>query len=441
MSEKPRNNAQRFWEAYAEGSFVSLKRQGNGDHEGVLLDFGENEDALLGEEAPFSITRQELLDYDYGRDDQFAPCAFETLTPALSAVLQTPEFTEPTEPNRNRLQLIIRLIRDPSIDEPFYSVMVRTRDLVKDYKKERIGKAALTVQLRSLLDGRDKNFDRFCQSVLKYLDMEALSADQAAGLLYSNTPIAAEKYVVVLRILLETVPECELSVDKACRFLQDLLPAEADYAAMEESGRICSVNAERDILLKALSMCPTDQHIARQCMNILDNHENEDVFTIIEAISALGLHNEKSSISPLIECLGRDDMIRYRDGIEEALQILCSGPELIPKAIWGEDFSEYMEETPEEEASEEESLAEEVLEVLRENEEQDLKIEFEYWQKEKKNLPDAPGTWRGHDALSVFWQKRLRCALAAGGAMGSPLPSSFQNDEVMTVRIAAGGPE
>jgi len=121
--------------------------------------------------------------------------------------------------------------------------------------------------------------------------------------------------------------------------------------------------------------------------------------------------------------------------------MLCSGATLIPKAIWGMDLSEYVEEAPEGEVSEGEPLSEEVLELLAAKEEQEMKIEFTYWQKQEKNLPDTPDAWPEHDAVSVFWEKRLRCALTAKEAMGSPFTSSFQNDEVLTVRTAAGGSE
>jgi len=440
MVEKE-NSAERFWSAYGERNFVSLKRQPNGNCDGVMLDFGEDGEAFFGEQVSFSITQQELMDYPYKKDDRFAPCVFEALESALLAVLRDPGLAEPTEPNRNRLQLVIRLIRDPSTDETSYSVMVQTRDFVKQYADGKLKKDALIRKLRNLEKGRDENFERLCHCVLEVLDLGALSADEAASLLCSNIPLSDNQHVLVWHVVLETISGCRLSVEKACLFLETLLPTEADYAELVESGWISSVKTERDVLVKALSMCPTDKRIANQCMKILDNHENEDFFMIFEAISALGLHNEKACIPFLIKCLARDDMVRYRDGIEEALQMLCSGATLIPKAIWGIDLSEYMEEAPEDEASEEELLPKEVLEILGTQEEQSLKIEYEYWQKQGKTLPDTPDAWSGHDAGSVFWEKRLRCALAAKEAMGSAFTSSFQSDEVLTVRTAAGGSE
>lgn len=427
MVEKTTNNTQRFWKAYAEGNFVSLKRHENANYEGILMDFGQNEEALLGEEAPFSITRKELLDYDYSTDDQFAPCLFENIESALSFVLRNPEFAEPTEPNRNRLQLIIRFIRDPSTAEPSYSLTLRTRDLVKDYAEKIIQKDHLIGQLRNLRKGRDKNFEILCQTVLKYLDMGTFSVEQATSLLYANTPVPDIKHILILRVLIETVSHCELSVERACRFLEEMLPTKANYMEMLDSGKISLVHAERDILLKALSMCQTDERITTQLMKILDNHENEDLFTVTETISALGIHNDKSSIPPLVEYLDRDDITNYQDNIEDVLQLLCSGPELIPKAIFGMDLSKYTDEE---------------LEDLDNNEGQEPKIEHEYWLKKAGTLSGTPADWLRQDSASVFWQKRLRCALLGKDSKVPPqMLSKLQNDEVMTVRVAAGGPE
>jgi len=421
------NNAKKFWKTYAEQDFVSLKRHENGNYEGVALDFGDDGEASFGEEVPYSITRQELIDYKYESDDAFAPCVFANLASALVSVLRDPELAEPTVPNCHRLRLVIRLIRDPSPAEPTYSNVLRTRNAVRDYAEKKIQKGQCFGQLRSLREDTDGSYGTLCHAVLKYLDEGAFSAEQAANLLYAITPIADVNYILVLRMVLETLPDCELSIDKTCRFLEALLPTKEDYAEMEGSGRISRVHTERDVLIKALSMCQTDERITAQLVRIMDNHENEDLFTVIETISALGIHNDKSCIPRLVECLGRDDMGRYRDMIEEALQLLCSGPALIPRAVFGMDFSGYTEEE---------------LEALDNNKDQEPKIEHAYWCEKAQTLPATPADWLRQDAESVFWQKRLRCALAGEGSRIPPhLLNALRNDEVMTVRISCGGPE
>ena len=427
MSEITTKKAQTFWQAYTERDFVELKRQGNGNYEGVLLDFGDDEDAMFGEESPFSITRQELVGYDYSTDKRFAPCVFKTLESALSVVLKDRELMEPTDENRRRLQLIIQFIRDRSLSEPSFSVIVRTRKLVEQYADGKLGEDAVSQRLRNLRKGRDKNFEVLCQTVLEYLEMDVLSTDLVVSLLSSNTPLPEKKHPFVLRAVLQTVPDCELSIDKACQFLQVLLPTKADYEELTATGRVSSVKTERDILLKALSMCPTDRRIASQFLRILHNHANEDMFVVFETISALGFHNDKSCIAPLVECLAQDDMVRYRDTIEEALQMLCSGSTLIPKAIFGMDLSRYTDEE---------------LEESDQNEDQEPKIEHEYWCEKEKTLPATPIEWQREDAESVFWQKRLRCALADRDSKLPPnLLNALQNDEVATVRNSSGGSE
>jgi len=423
------SRAEWFWSIYSDRNFVSLKRQGHGNYEGVALDFGDGGEAFLGEQIPFAMTRQELLDHSYKTDDRFAPCVFTNLANALSTVLQDPELAEPTEPNRHRLRLVIRLIRDPSPDEPSYSVVVTTRNAARDYAGKKIGKDQFLGQLKDLREGPDKNYDALCQTILKYLDAGTLSAEQAAHLLYATTPAADTDYLLVSRIVLETLSECDLPTEKACRFLEALRPTQTDYAEMIDTGRIASVHTERDVLLKALSMCHTDERITAQFLAVLNNHANEDLFVVFEAIAALGLHNDKSSIRALIACLAREEMARYRDAVEEALQMLCSGPTLISKAIFGADLSQYMDDVPE---GSDEDEGEDV--------DQDLKMEYDYWEEKAKTLPNTAFDWSRSDAESVFWQKRLRCALSQGPPQfPAQQLQALRNDEVATVRIAAVG--
>jgi hypothetical protein len=84
----------------------------------------------------------------------------------------------------------------------------------------------------------------------------------------------------------------------------------------------------------------------------------------------------------------------------------------------------------------------EELEELDQSEDQEPKIEHEYWSEKEKTLPVRPADWLKQDAESVFWQKRLRCALPGKDSRIPPhLLNALRNDEVMTVRISSGGPE
>ena len=75
-------------------------------------------------------------------------------------------------------------------------------------------------------------------------------------------------------------------------------------------------------------------------------------------------------------------------------------------------------------------------------EDHELRIEHDYWQEKLNTLPSSPKAWFSHDAGSVFWEKRLRCAMEAR-ALKAPVAmlKELQRDEVATVRLAAGGPE
>ena len=43
--------------------------------------------------------------------------------------------------------------------------------------------------------------------------------------------------------------------------------------------------------MRAIAICPADPEAAAQLVKILTNHENEDLFFVLDAIKALGPHN------------------------------------------------------------------------------------------------------------------------------------------------------
>jgi len=427
MGVETTERAFEFWDFYDGDLFVSLKRSNAGDYDGVRMDIEKGEDTLFPETVPFAISRNELLGYQYAADERFLRKVSATLSSALQAVLQRDELKEESIPNFHRLYLIIRIIRDPAPAEPSQDIIDTTNSLLWVYARGKTRRDRLTDVLRKLVKGRDDNFAAFCDAVLEYLEKKILSTWQAAHLLYGVEPRYDMPFPALSGIVLEVLTKCELPLEKACQFLEYLLPDEENYQEMQASGRIAAVNTERDVLLQALAMSPTGSGITDQFVRIINNHNNEDLFFIIEAIKALGVHNGKAAIEYLVACLDRGDMARYWDDIEGALQRLCSGSELIPKAVFGIDF---------------ENLSESELAEMEGKEDHELRIEYDYWQGKLKTLPGTPEAWFQHDAGSVFWEKRLRCALQARDLkVPGAMLEELQRDEVATVRLAAGGPE
>ena len=103
--------------------------------------------------------------------------------------------------------------------------------------------------------------------------------------------------------------------------------------------------------------------------------------------------------------------------------MLCSGSRLIPQAIFGIDF---------------ENMPEAEREELEAKEEHELRIEYDYWRNIASTLPDGEEQWLASDAVSVFWEKRLRCASQIKSP-GKPeaLLKRLREDEVEPVRAQA----
>jgi hypothetical protein len=196
--------------------------------------------------------------------------------------------------------------------------------------------------------------------------------------------------------------DASIPLEKAATLMSDLMPGEEEYESYQEAGTVSLLCAEREILLKAYAFCTTDPKITEQITAVINNHEHEDAITVQTAIWALGRHNDNAAIDSLLGLLRRDAFGFHQITIQEALQFLCSKRELIP--IAGEN-------------------------------------EWKYWGDRKQRLPDNPAAWAECDAESVFWEKRLRVVKQWKAAGEESRLERLKMDEVLPVRLAAGGSE
>ncbi len=223
--------------------------------------------------------------------------------------------------------------------------------------------------------------------VLELLDQDEPGADVAYRAVWQQTSAALE--------------DGDISLEDAAELMEDLLPDQEDYDAYEATGAVTMLNAEREILLKAYAFCPTDSAITEQITAVINNHEREDVITVQTAIWALGRHNDKAALDTLYNLLGNEELDFHSLTIQDALQYLASGRELVPTT--GED-------------------------------------ERGYWSKQRRQLPKDPAAWAAHDAGSIFWEKRLRVASGWKASGEETRLDRLKKDEILPVRLAAGGP-
>lgn len=221
-------------------------------------------------------------------------------------------------------------------------------------------------------------------------------------LLEQTAPAEEAPYADLRQRVLSSLKDSKIPIDKAAALMKELTPGEKEYELYDATGMVGILNAEREILLKAYAFCVTDPEISKQIRAVIANHEHEDAITVQTAIWALGRHNDKDSIDSLIGLFGKEDFEYHRITIQEALQFLYSGRELIPTT--GES-------------------------------------ERKYWRDHKQRLPDSPAAWAEHDAQSVFWEKRLRAAARWRAESETVRLEKLKSDEVLPVRLAAGGPE
>ncbi len=249
---------------------------------------------------------------------------------------------------------------------------------------------------------------------------EALAILVAMPLMETESIPNRDQLELVFRLLDQTPPEWDtaysalhgqalaalengkITLEKAAALMDRLKPGDEDYKSYEGTGMVALLSAEREILLKAYAFCTSDPQITKQITAVIDNHEHEDVITVQTAIWALGRHNDNAAIDSLVGLLRRDAFGFHRITIQDALQFLCSGRELVPTAD--------------------------------EN-------EWKYWSEYKQRLPNNPAAWATYDAESVFWEKRLRVAREWKAAGQESRLERLKMDEVLPVRLAAGGPE
>ncbi len=221
-------------------------------------------------------------------------------------------------------------------------------------------------------------------------------------LLEQPVPGPETPYGTLRRQALMALENARISIEKSAALMEELMPGEEEYKAYQDAGMVSLLHAEREILLKAYAFCTTETQITKQITAVIDNHKYEDAITVQTAIWALGRHNDKAAIEYLLKLFRGSEFDFHRIVVQEALQFLFTGRELIP--LTGDN-------------------------------------EWRYWNDQAQRLPSTPAAWTAHDAESVFWEKRLRAAIYWKTAGEESRLEPLKEDEVLQVRLAAGGPE
>jgi hypothetical protein len=207
-------------------------------------------------------------------------------------------------------------------------------------------------------------------------------------------------YLELRGLILSKLSNSGIELDRAINVLRELQPNAEDYLAFKNDGDLDKLHVERDLLIKCFGVHTTDPKICDALKSIIDNRSSEYSGTVELAIWALGRQNDKASIAFLIDLIGRQVLEPSLPVIERALQFICSGDQLITRA-------------PDAQA-------------------------LPHWINVQDRLPKARAEWAAYDAGSVFWEKRLRCAVewARSAEYGKYL-ESLGGDEVAAVRDAA----
>jgi len=298
----------------------------------------------------------------------------------LKSVLENEELREETLPNRHRISLVLHLLRDPE-PETVRGNETLVQGALRSFLDGKFTADEALEWLRPWVYGRQADFDLFSRVVLTRLKANVFGLQQAAWLIQGDGLASILPLTDLIDFLTEVLSKSDLSVNKTGRFLTNLLPNTEDYKALVEGGRTAAVHTERDILLQAFGKCPPDAAITAQLVRIIENHANEDLFLVLEAIRTLGASNAKDALAILLSYLNTETMSRYWDEIERSLQRICSGSELIPLSMYGLDFS---------------SLKESDLEAIGGDDGGLPKIEHVYWQGQLGSLPDSPEAWFLH---------------------------------------------
>ena len=202
-------------------------------------------------------------------------------------------------------------------------------------------------------------------------------------------------YSKLRAMLIAHFERAAVPLEQVLELMAQTQPGLQEHQRYEETGQISALRAERALLVKALALTGTDPRVTEALAGVVES-AYEDSEVVAAAIWAIGRHNDKAVIPRLLLWLSQKRLAFHSLSIEQALQFLCSGERLIPLAA---------EDEP------------------------------RYWKDMLASLPKRPGEWLEWDASSVFWQKRLRCALFA---QAPALQERLRADEVLPVRLAAG---
>jgi hypothetical protein len=213
---------------------------------------------------------------------------------------------------------------------------------------------------------------------------------------YHLDVVMTEDYAQLHDAVIEALRSTDPTLDQALHYVEIHQPTEHDYSYYEETSDTSFLATQRDIFIKAFGMHTTDQRIVDMLYRVVDS-EFVDEGTATLAIWAIGRQNNKASIPVLLNWLSAPRMTRYSVTIERALQYICSGPKLIPLSY---------------------------------------DKELAYWRETAESLPGSDAEWVVHDSTSVFWEKRLRCAVQYPAGFADEL-SRLAGDEVHQVRDAA----
>jgi hypothetical protein len=215
-------------------------------------------------------------------------------------------------------------------------------------------------------------------------------------------PLAQEEipYSSLRSRVLARLSDCYIELDGAIELLRKLKPNAGDYQAFKKDGDLDRLHVERGVLVKSFGILVTKPKTSDALKIIIENRSCDYIGTVELAIWALGRQNEKESIAYLIGLLEQQLFEPSVPVIERALQFVCSGDKLITRSP--------------------------VTPIAA------------YWTEVQSDLPKTSAEWAAHDASSVLWEKRLRCAhqWARSGEHGELLEILGQ-DEVGPVRAAA----
>lgn len=419
------SRAAEFWDTYFAGQFTSLTRKFAAEYRGARLrEVEDGETMLYPEVEPSEIGWRDIAAHEYKTDERFSGILQPSFSAALAHLLSQEQFQEETPPNRHRIRLIIRLLTSPVAgSRPAWDAV--SGSLFSEFISGRISAEDILARRKALGDNTGKEYDSFMRIVLNRLKEESLSVAQTAALFACGEP-PQMSVAELTRLAAEALASIPIPVKKAVRIVEQLLPSEEDYQRFLECGLTSVVHTERDLLLRAFALCDSDPAVNTMAMKIIENHKNEDMFLVFEAIKMIGACNAKDAIRFLVDCLNQNQMARYWDAIENALQKICSGSELIPVSLFGIDFINM---DPAE------------LQAMEGKAEIELNLEYGYWKKKLSSLPDSRESWFAHDAQSVFWEKRLRCAAMKNAPwIPSEHLEKLREDEVLPVMLEAASP-